>query len=317
MGNINGEPGTKGRGNIAPTTVNLPRIGILAKGDINKFFELLDNRLEMARESLLHRYEILRKLKVKDLPFVAGQGLMKGSEGLKPDDTIESILRQGSWSIGYIGLAETLTALTGKHHGEDEAARELGIKIISYIRNFTDRYTKIDKLNWSTYATPAEGLSGRFIIQDKKVFGEIKGVTDKDYYTNSYHVPVGYQISIKDKIDIEAPYHKLCNAGHISYIEVDDYPNGDVIIDILNYAYKHTNISYIGINFHIRYCRDCGTYLSHQEHKCTKCEGLNIQGISRVTGYLSLDERFGAGKHAERSDRRSHTESHINAYEVL
>lgn len=317
MSNINGEPGTKGRGNIAPTTVNLPRIGILAKGDINKFFELLENRLELARESLLHRYGVLKKLKVKDLPFVAGQGLMRGSENLKPDDSIEPILRQGSWSIGYIGLAEALTALTGKHHGEDEASRELGIKIISYIRNFTDKYTKIDKLNWSTYATPAEGLSGRFIIQDKKVFGEIKGVTDKDYYTNSYHVPVGYQISIKDKIDIEAPYHKLCNAGHISYIEVDDYPNGDVIIDILNYAYKHTNISYIGINFHIRYCRDCGTYLSHQEHKCTECGSLNIQGISRVTGYLSLDERFGAGKHAERADRRSHTDNHINAYEVL
>ena len=129
-------------------------------------------------------------------------------------------------------------------------------------------------------------LSGKFIAQDKKIFGEILGVTDKDYYTNSYHIPVGYPISIKDKIDIEAPYHKLCNAGHISYIEIDDYPSAETIMDILNYAYNNTNISYIGINFHIRYCRDCGTYL-HGEQNCPKCGSNNIQGISRVTGYLS------------------------------
>jgi anaerobic ribonucleoside-triphosphate reductase len=314
MSNINGEPGTKGRGNIAPTTINLPRIGILAKGDINKFFLLLDVKLEMARESLMHRYEVLKKLRIKDLPFVAGQGLMKGSENLALNDSIEPILKQGTWSIGYLGLAETLTALTGKHHGEDEASRELGLKIISHMRAFTDKCIQIDKLNWSTYATPAEGLSGRFILQDKKLFGEIKGVTDKDYYTNSYHIPVGFPISITDKIQLEAPYHKLCNAGHISYIELDDYPSGEIIMDILNYAYKNSNISYIGINFHIRYCKDCGTYLSSGEQKCTSCGSYNLQGISRITGYLSLDERFGQGKHAERADRVSHTEDHENVY---
>lgn len=314
MSNINGEPGTKGRGNIAPTTINLPRIGILAKGDIDKFFGLLDAKLELGKEALMHRYDVLKRLKIKDLPFVAGQGLMKGSEGLKPDDYIEPILKQGTWSIGYIGLAETLVALTGKHHGEDAKSRELGLKIITHIRNYTDKLTEEMKLNWSTYATPAEGLSGRFILQDKKVFGEIKGVTDKEYYTNSYHIPVGFPISIKDKIDIEAPYHKLCNAGHISYIELDDYPTGDNIMDILSYAYKNTNISYIGINFHIRYCRACGTYLSHGEHKCNKCGSYDIQGISRITGYLSLDERFGAGKCAERADRKSHLDSHVKIY---
>lgn len=307
MSNINGEPGTKGRGNIAPTTINLPRIGILAKGNIDKFFELLLNKLELGKEALLHRYGVLKHLKVKDLPFVAGQGLMKGSEGLTPDDTIEPILKQGTWSIGFIGLAETLSALTGKHHGEDENSRELGIRIISFIREYTDKLTQETKLNWSTYATPAEGLSGRFILQDKKVFGEIKGVTDKDYYTNGYHVPVGYAISIKDKIDIEAPYHKLCNAGHITYLEVDDCPNGEAIMRILDYAYKQTNISYIGINFHIRYCRDCGTYLQSGDQKCTFCGSHNIQGVSRVTGYLSLDERFGPGKYHEREDRLTHT----------
>ncbi|MDW8802446.1 anaerobic ribonucleoside triphosphate reductase [Clostridium sp. A1-XYC3] len=303
--NVNGEPGTKGRGNIAPTTINLPRLGLMAKKDINKFFKLLDSKLQLAKESLMHRYEILKRLRVKDLPFVAGQGLMKGAENLLLEDSIEPILKQGTWSIGFIGLAETLTALVGKHHGEDEKARELGIEIVSHIRQYTDRLTEETLLNWSCYATPAEGLSGKFILQDRKIFGNVVGVTDKDYYTNSYHIPVGYPISIKDKIDIEAPYHKLCNAGHISYIEIDDYPSPETIMDILNYAYNNTNISYIGINFHIRYCRDCGTYL-HGEEKCPNCESSNIQGVSRVTGYLSLDERFGSGKVAERADRISH-----------
>lgn len=138
MKNVNGEPGCKGRGNIAPTTLNLPRIGLQAKNDINKFFSILDSRLELAKDSLMHRYEILKNLKVKDLPFVAGQGLMKGSEGLKPDDSIEPILKQGTWGIGFIGVAEALLALVGKHHGEDEEARKLGIKIVEHIRQYCD-----------------------------------------------------------------------------------------------------------------------------------------------------------------------------------
>lgn len=300
--NVNGEAGSEGRGNIAPTTINLPRLGILAKGDIIRFFDLLDSRLRLARESLEYRYDVLKKLKIKDLPFVAGQKLMRGSENLEQDDSIEPILKQGTWTIGFIGLAECLTALIGNHHGETEAARELGFKIISHIREYTDKLTEETHLNWSCYATPAEGLSGKFIEKDKKRFGIIKGVTDKDYYTNSYHIPVSFHISIKDKIDIEAPYHKLCNGGHISYIELDGYPTGDVIEKILSYAYEHTNISYIGINFHIRYCKNCGTYL-RSEKFCTNCGSTNIQGISRVTGYLSLDERFTLGKVAERADR--------------
>ncbi len=313
--NINGEPTVKGRGNIAPATINLPRLGILSKGDIDKFFVLLENRLNLAKESLLHRYEVLKRLRIKDLPFVAGQELMKGSENLSPEDSIDSILKQGTWAIGFIGLAETLTALIGEHHGESEKGRELGLKIVNYIREFTDRTTEETHLNWSCYATPAEGLSGKFILQDKKIFGEIKGVTDKNYYTNSFHIPVGYPISIKDKIDIEAPYHKICNGGHITYIELDDYPTEDVIMDILNYAYESTNINYIGINFHIKYCRGCGTYLQDTESSCHHCGSSNIQGISRVTGYLSLDERFGAGKVAERKDRISHTHG-IHSYDV-
>ena len=314
MKNVNGEPGCKGRGNIAPTTINLPRIGLQAKGDINKFFEIFEKRIDLAKDSLMHRYDILKKLKVRDLPFVAGQFLMKGSENLSQEDSIEPILKQGTWGIGFIGLAETLVALTGKHHGESEEARELGLKIVTFLRENIDRLCDETKLNWSAYATPAEGLSGKFIKQDQKMFGKIKGVTDKDYYTNSYHVPVGYAISIKEKIDIEAPYHKLCNGGHISYIEVDDKPNGELVMDILNYAYKNTNISYMGVNFHIRYCRDCGSDLHSHEAKCPKCGSTNIQGISRVTGYLSLDERFGPGKYHEREDRITHTEGHTSTY---
>ncbi|KEH86996.1 ribonucleoside-triphosphate reductase [Clostridium novyi A str. BKT29909] len=315
MSNVNGEPGPAARGNIAPTTINLPRLGILAKGDVTKFFSLLDSRLNLARESLLHRYSVLKNLKVKDLPFVAGEKLMRGSENLGPEDTIEPILKQGTWGIGFIGLSETLIALVGKHHGEDKETHDLGIKIVSYIREFCDKYKEIDKLNWSCYATPAEGLSGKFIVHDKNVFGEIKGVTDKDYYTNSYHIPVGYKISIKDKIDLEAPFHKICNGGHITYIEMDGYPEAEDVKSIIDYAYKQTNISYIGINFHMRYCRDCGEKIEVFESNCPKCGSTNIQGISRVTGYLSLDERFGAGKVAERRDRLSHNgDRHINTY---
>ncbi|CUP74538.1 anaerobic ribonucleoside triphosphate reductase [Clostridium baratii] len=315
MKNVNGEPGCKGRGNIAPTTINLPRIGIQAKGSVEKFFKLLDERMALAKESLMHRYGVLKNLRVKDLPFVAGQGLMKGAEGLSPDDSIEPILKQGTWGIGFIGLAETLVALVGKHHGEDKEARELGVKIVEHLRAYCDRLTEETKLNWSAYATPAEGLSGKFIKQDQKVFGIIDGVTDKEYYTNSYHVPVGCAISIKDKIDIEAPYHKLCNGGHISYLEVDDSPSGEDIMSILNYAYKNTNISYLGVNFHIRYCKNCGTYLHNNEGKCPSCGSTDIQGISRVTGYLSLDERFGPGKYQERQDRVTHTGTNTNHYQ--
>ena len=314
MKNINGEPGCKGRGNIAPTTLNLPRIGLQANKDINRFYEILDSRLNLAKDSLMHRYEVLKKLRVKDLPFVAGQKLMKGAENLGPDDSIEPILKQGTWGIGFIGLAETLVALVGKHHGESEEARRLGIEIIEHIRDYCDKLTEEYKLNWSCYATPAEGLSGKFIKQDQKIFGNIEGVTDKEYYTNSFHIPVSYRISIKEKIDIEAPYHKLCNGGHISYIEVDDAPNAETVMDIINYAYKNTNISYMGINFHIRYCKNCGTNLQESEKFCPHCGSADIQGISRVTGYLSLDERFGPGKYHEREDRISHTENHLNHY---
>ncbi|MGL4797870.1 MAG: anaerobic ribonucleoside-triphosphate reductase [Cellulosilyticaceae bacterium] len=314
--NINGPEGPNRRGNNAPTTLNLPRIGILAEQDLDRFWVLLDERLHWAKESLLHRYKVLKRLKVKDLPFVAGQGLMLGSEGLTPDDSIEPILKNGTWSIGFIGLAETLTALVGAHHGESDEARELGYRIIGRIRDFLDKTTEDTQLNWSCYATPAEGLSGKFIAQDRARFGSIPGVTDKDYYTNSFHLPVSFPISIIDKIQIEADFHKLCNAGHISYIEVDGYPTPETIEKIITYAYTQSNISYMGINFHLRYCKDCGETINDSVKACPACGSMSIQGISRVTGYLSLDERFGSGKASERDDRLCHDGNHHHTYSV-
>ncbi len=257
LSNCNGPAGVEGRGNNAPSTINLPRLGILANHDIDKFFKLLDQRINETIDILLHRHDTLMKLKVKDLPFVCGQGLMKGSENLKLDDNIEPIMKNGTWGIGYIGLAETLTALIGEHHGQSEKARELGLRIVSHIRQRCDELKKEKSMNFSCYATPAEGLSGKFVKMDQKLFGSIPGVTDKDYYTNSYHIPVSFPISIAEKIKIEAPYHKLSNGGHISYIEFDSYPSAENIEKIITWAYTETNINYMGINFHIRYCLDC------------------------------------------------------------
>lgn len=322
--NINGPEGPAKRGNNAPTTINLPRVAILAGRQCDKveerlraFFDLLDLRLHQAKDSLLHRHEVLKKLKVKDLPFVAGQGIMLGSEGLEDEDSIEPILIQGTYGIGFTGLAETLIALIGEHHGQSEEAQELGLRIIRHIRNFTDKATIDHKLNFSCYATPAEGLSGKFVPTDRKKYGTIPGVTDKDYYTNGFHIPVSYEISMMDKIRIEGEYHHLCNAGHISYVEVDGYPTGEHIENIVRFAFTQTNMSYMGINFHVKYCVDCGTYLDEQQNECISCGSRKIQGVSRVTGYLSLDQRFGPGKDAERQDRISHDGKATKTYRSL
>lgn len=314
MKNVNGEPGVEGRGNIAPITINLVRLGLRALTKFNKdeteerikyFYKIFEEKIELCHRIQLYRYDNLKKLKVKDLPFVAGEKLMKGAENLGPNDSIEPILKQGTWGIGFIGLAETLVALTGHHHGQDEESKKLGYEIIEFLNKQTKYYTEKDKLNWSTYASPAEGTSGKFVPLDRELFGVYEGINDREYYTNSFHVPVYFPISIAKKILIEAPFHELCDGGHISYVEIDDYPSPELIEEIIRFAYTNSNISYMGVNFHIRYCKDCGEQL-HNEQVCPKCGSRNIQGISRVTGYLSLDERFGASKVAERRDRVSH-----------
>lgn len=318
MSNINGEPGVDDRGNAGSTTMNLPRLAILLirrlgwdkQGSdeiISEFFELLDSRIELAKNSLLDRYDQLKKLKVKDIPFSAGEGLLRGAEDLSPNDSIEPILKHSTWAIGFIGIAETLKLLTGSHHGESDKSYELALRIVRRIRQKTDEFTQTYRLNFSCYATPAEGLSGVFISKDRETFGNIPGITDKGYYTNSYHIPVEYKIPISKKIELEAPFHAMCNGGHISYIELDGTPTGETIEKIIINAYNKTDISYIGINFHIKFCKDCAEYLqSESAMTCPLCGSNNLQGVSRVTGYLGLDERFGYGKSNERKARTAH-----------
>ncbi|MCX7715590.1 MAG: anaerobic ribonucleoside triphosphate reductase, partial [Clostridia bacterium] len=216
------------RGNLSFTSINLPRIALKAKGDVMWFFEELDRKMDLVIDQLLDRFEIQANKKVKNYPFLMGEGVWIDSEKLGPNDKVGEVLKHGTMSVGFIGLAETLVALIGEHHGESEKAQNLGIDIISHMRERLDRESKERKLNFTLLATPAEGLSGRFVKMDKKLFGEIKGVTDRDYYTNSFHIPVYYNISAFDKIKKEAPYHALTNAGHISYVELDGDPTKNI-----------------------------------------------------------------------------------------
>lgn len=202
-----------GRGNLSFTSINLPRIAIEAKGDFDKFYKDLDEKLELVSKQLLHRLKIQSAKKGKNYPFLMGQGIWIDSDKLGPDDTVGEVLKEGTLSIGFIGLAEAMVAMTGHHHGENEESKKKAYEIIKHMREFCDNKTKETGLNFTLLATPAEGLSGRFVKIDRKKYGVIPGVTDRDYYTNSFHVPVYYPISAFEKIDIEAPYHELTNAG--------------------------------------------------------------------------------------------------------
>ncbi|MGI6345231.1 MAG: anaerobic ribonucleoside-triphosphate reductase [Bacillota bacterium] len=315
--NVNGRKGPKDRGNIAPVSINLPRIAIQARRASQSadeawsiFLQRLDAVLEICERQLLHRYQTLRRLRISDLPFVAGQGIIMGSAGKSPDDSIEDILKNGTFSIGFIGLAEALTCLFGVHHGQDETARLRGMEIVQRIRAFCDQCTAQHQLNFTCYATPAEGLSGRFVAIDRQEFGTTPGVTDKDYYTNSFHVPVSFNISAVRKFQVEAPFHALCNAGHITYIEFDRPPVDDpgVIERLVDYAIANTDIGYFGFNFEEVYCRDCAQ--DHiQGNLCPRCGSGNLQQVDRVTGYLSLKERFSPGKAAELKERTAHIQA--------
>jgi ribonucleoside-triphosphate reductase len=218
-----GEPISDGRGNLSFTTINLPRIGIKSGGDIEVFYQELEKVMTLAARQLYHRYRIQARLKVKDMPFLMGQGLYLGSEKLKPTDSIAPVIKHGTLSIGFIGLAEALTGLAGVHHGQDPTAQRLGLEIVNFMRKMVDSFSDEYDLNYTLLATPAEGLSGRFVNLDRRRFGVISGVTDREYYTNSFHVPVYYDIPIYDKILIEGPYHPLTNAGHISYVEMQSH----------------------------------------------------------------------------------------------
>lgn len=303
---------TFGRGNLSFTTINLPRIAINSKGDQTKFFADLESKLDLVVRQLLDRFAIQAKKKVKNYPFLMGQHVWLDSDNLGPEDCIGEVLKHGTFSVGFIGLAETLIALVGKHHGESKQAQELGLKIVGFMRDHLDKKAQEMKLNFTLLATPAEGLSGRFTRLDKKLFGEIKGITDKDYYTNSFHVPVYYKISAFDKIKIEAPYHALTNAGHITYVELDgDTSNNLDAFEKIIRCMKESGIGYGSVNHPVDRDPVCG-YRGIIGKTCPKCgrdesDGIKFERIRRITGYLvgTLD-RFNDAKRAEERDRVKH-----------
>lgn len=304
ISNINGEETSEARGNLFFTTLNLPRIGIMANKNIDEFYRLLDERIDLCCRDLMFRYDYVKKLKVKDMPFVMGQGLYMGSENLDPEDSIENAIRNGTIAMGFIGLAETLVALTGKHHGESEESQKLGLEIVSHMKDKMDAMTKKTHLNFSLFATPAEGLSGRFVKLDKKQFGIIEGVTDKEYYTNSCHIPVWYKISHFKKIQLEGAYHKFCLGGAIAYVEFEAPPMNNLLAveKELNHM-ADSDIGYAGINFPIDFCNDCGYQGVIAEDECPICGGKHIRRIRRITGYLSELNNFNDAKRAEARDR--------------
>lgn len=306
IGNRHGLETTDGRGNLSFTTINLPRIAIKAGGDLEIFFTELERVLTLAARQLYHRYRIQSRLKVKDMPFLMGQGLYLDSEKLKQDDTIASVIKHGTLSIGFIGLAETLLVLTGKHHGQDPQAQRLGLEIVNFMRKSVDSFAEEYDLNYTLLATPAEGLSGRFIGLDRRRFGVITGVTDKEYYTNSFHVPVNFEISSFDKIVIEGPYHSLTNAGHISYVELTSPPINN--LEAYEQLIRHmaaTNMGYAGINFPVDECLGC-YFRGIIPEECPTCGSTNIRRIRRITGYLSTVDRFNDAKQAELRGRVGH-----------
>ena len=283
-----------GRGNLSFTSINLPSLAILSDGDINAFFAQLDQRINLVIEQLLERFRIQAQKKVRNYPFLMGQGVWLDSEKLDPDDAVGEVLKHGTLTCGFIGLAETLKALIGVHHGEDDAAQELGLKIISHMRKRMDAASKQYQLNFSLIATPAEGLSGRFVRMDRARFGNIPGVTDREYYTNSFHVPVYYPISAFEKIQREAPYHALTNGGHISYIELDGDPAQNLeAFETVVRAMKEAGMGYGAINHPIDRDPVCG-YTGIIGDVCPRCgrregEGVPLAKLHKLGLYRHLN----------------------------
>ncbi len=302
-----------GRGNLSFTSINLVRLAIKSKGDIDEFFDKLDNMIDLCIDQLLERFEIQCRRRVMNYPFLMGQGVWIDSEKLKPTDEVREVLKHGTLTIGFIGLAETLKSLIGYHHGESEKAQVLGLQIIAHMRKRVDEASQKYQLNFSLIATPAEGLAGRFVKLDRELYGKIEGVTDREYYTNSFHVPVYYPISAYKKIQIEGPYHELTNGGHISYIEMDGDPTKNLpAFEKIVRAMHDANIGYGAINHPVDRDPVCG-YNGIIDDVCPKCgrkesEHEGFERIRRITGYLvgTLD-RFNDGKRAEERDRVKHS----------
>ncbi|MCT4585817.1 MAG: anaerobic ribonucleoside triphosphate reductase [Peptostreptococcaceae bacterium] len=319
LGNVCGDEIVTGRGNLSFSSINLPRLGIKhgilynKKTDLDGFFSDLDSKIDLLIDQLLERFEIQKKKKVKNFPFLMGQGVWLDSDKLSWEDSLEDIIKHGTLTIGFIGLAECLKALINEHHGESKDAFDLGYKIIKHMRDRMDKASEEYKLNFSLIATPAEGLSGRFTKLDKKEFGIIEGVTSRDYYTNSFHVPVYYNISAFDKIQKEAPFHELTNAGHITYIELDGNPSSNLeAFESVIRAMKDCGIGYGSINHPLDRDPVCG-FNGVIGDTCPACgrkdneDGIKFERIRRITGYLvGTVDRFNDGKLAEVKDRVKH-----------
>jgi ribonucleoside-triphosphate reductase len=304
-----------GRGNLSFTTINIVKLAIEAMNEeadreerIKKFFQKLDWALDISARQLNERYEFQKTALKKQFPLLMN-GLWMGSEKLDDNDSIESVINQGTLSIGFIGLAECLIALIGKHHGESEEAQELGLRIISHMAKRIDGFAETYQHNYTFLATPAEGLSGKFTKRDKKTFGVLPGITDKDYYTNSSHIPVYYHCSPEHKARIEGPYHKYENAGHIFYVEIDGDAthNPEAIMQIVDLMDKY-DIGYGSVNHNRNRCLDCGFENAEKDLKeCPHCHGHHIDTLQRITGYLvGTTDRWNSGKLAELKDRVIH-----------
>ena len=309
-----GEKTSIGRGNISFSTINIVRIAIECMSIIDpeervaRFFQKLDEVLEITARQLCERFDFQKTARAKQFPLLMTR-LWNGAEHLGPDDTIESVINQGTLGIGFIGLAECLVALTGKHHGEDSESQKLGLRIVSHMRSRINDFSERYQHNFSVLATPAEGLSGKFTTRDRRSFGVIPGVTDKIYYTNSNHVPVYYKCSPRHKAQIEAPYHELTGGGHIFYVEIDGDAthNPKAISDIVDLMDKY-NIGYCSVNHNRNRCMDCG-YEDAQAGltECPVCHGHHIDNIQRITGYLvGTTDRWNNAKLAELKDRVVH-----------
>jgi len=302
---------TWGRGNLSFTSINLPRLAIEAHHDVDAFFASYDRMIDLVIDQLLDRLKIQSHKLVRNFPFLMGQGVWIDSEELRADDSVAEVLKHGTLSVGFIGLAETLTALIGVHHGESEEAQQLGLRIVGHLQERMDEAAERTGLNFSALATPAEGLSGRFVRMDRQRYGSIPGVTDREYYTNSFHVPVWYHIGAADKIAIEAPYHAFTNGGHISYVELSGDParNVDAFVAIVRHM-AASGIGYGSINHPVDRDPQCG-YTGIIDDECPGCGRAEESGpfdrIRRITGYLvgTLD-RFNDAKRAEVRDRVKH-----------
>ena len=303
-----------GRGNLSFSTINLVRMALECRSiddkeqRIGQFFAKLDHMLEVTAKQLDDRFEFQKKALAKQFPLLM-KSLWIGGDKLRPDDTVQSVINQGTLGIGFIGLAECLVALIGHHHGESDEAQQLGLRIITYMRDRVNDFCERYHHNYSVLATPAEGLAGRFTKRDRKDFGSIPGITDRDYYTNSNHVPVYYKCSARHKAEIEAPYHDLTRGGHIFYVEIDGDAthNPQVIMSVVDMM-DRLNMGYGSVNHNRNRCMDCGYENATPNLKeCPRCHSTNIDRLQRITGYLvGTTDRWNSGKLAELNDRVTH-----------